>query len=478
MKRKILLASLMATVLLAASCSKDDLELLKHPYRVQGTLDPSYGLPIISSDTLNLNDLLMAFDGTFSGIITNDNTITFHYDTSIRETIEIGGMIGKTAPRVAGKAKRGVGAKMSNPPFISRDTVIEYSIPIDLFDKADMQSIVDGDIAINELMLNLDVYVQGGCPANVQQALRDYVQARIDQVTIRYVGHNNQAHTFTGFAAQSLVMDDIIYGGTVKFDSINMAEIVNSMPRYITAGFHMHIEVDSAIVYDNLGDALSNPDAINSFQTLLDSLKMTYLTFGADLRVDLPFEIHIGQLPYSYTLDIKGDSEGNNASVMDALDSVLTSILGEGAVSIDSSKVTAILVLKNGIPLDMTLDGIFLDQNGLPTGDPLFTNKKVASAITAPVAGRPGVSEAVADSTTRVEIPLTVEGLENMLNASKLKLNLKLATAGSDYKVIKRTDYLKIKLLVKLDPSINIDMEIFDPTTFPIVGDILNKIGN
>jgi hypothetical protein len=42
MKRTILLASLMATVLLAASCSKDDLELLKHPYRVQGTLDPSY----------------------------------------------------------------------------------------------------------------------------------------------------------------------------------------------------------------------------------------------------------------------------------------------------------------------------------------------------------------------------------------------------------------------------------------------------
>ncbi|MCR5444216.1 MAG: hypothetical protein K6E96_00850 [Bacteroidales bacterium] len=481
MKRRILLASLLASVLLMTSCNKDDMELLKHPYRLQGTLDPSFGLPVVSSDTVNLNDLLMLFDGTFTGMITEDNTITFHYDTSIRETIIIGGMIGKQAPaqRPAGKSKGSVAPKMSNPPFIARDTIIEYSIPIDLFDKADMQSIVDGNIAINELMLNLDVFVQGGCPPNVEQALRDYVQARIDQVTIRYVGHNNQAHTFTGFAAQSLVLDDIIDGGTVEFDDINLAEIVNSMPRYITAAFHMHVEVDSAIVYDNLGTAFSDPNAIDFFSTLLDSLKMTYLTFGADMNVDLPFEIHIGSLPYSYELDINGDSEnsGENTSVIDMLDTVLTNILGEGAVSVDSSKVTAILVFNNGIPLDLTLDGYFVDQNGLPTYT-LFTNKTVASAITAPVPDRPGVSQAVADSATRIEIPLTVEGLDKMVNASKLKLTLKLATTDNDFKVIKRDDYLKIKLMVKLDPSINIDMELFDPTSFPFVGTILEKLGN
>lgn len=478
MKRTIFLASLLALVLPFTSCSKDDMELLKHPYRVQGNLDPTFELPVISSGQLNLNDLLMSFDGTFSGIITDANTITFHYDTSIRETIQIGGMIGKQQPAGKGsRLKTAPSPKMSNPPFIARDTIIEYSIPIDLFDKADMQAIVDGNIAINELLFNLDVFVQGGCPPNVEQVLRDYVQARIDQLTIRYVDHGNVPHTFTGFASQSLVLDDIINGGTVSFDDINLAEIVNSMPRYITASFHMNIEVDSAIVYDNLGDALSNPDAVSSFETLLDSLKMTYLTFGADLNVDLPFEIRIGNLPYSYDLEINGEGNSSNTSVIDQLDSLLTSILGEGAASIDSSKVTAIIILDNGIPLDLTLDGVFMDQNGLPSYT-LFSNQLVASAHTVPVSGRPGVSEADTSTRTRVEIPLTVEGLDKMVNASSLQLRLKLATTDNDFKQIRRDDYLKIKLLVKIDPSINIDMEVFDPTEFPIVGDILNKLGN
>ena len=152
MKRKLFLAALLSSVVLLMSCNKDDMELLKHPYRVQGELTPSFGLPVISSGQLNLNDLLTSFDGTFSGFITADNTITFHYDTSIRDSIIIGEMITKGVPSgqrsVASGRKPMVkhGRKQSSEPFISRDTVFEYSIPIDFFDKADMQSIVNAGL--------------------------------------------------------------------------------------------------------------------------------------------------------------------------------------------------------------------------------------------------------------------------------------------------------------------------------------------
>ncbi len=478
MKKRVIVLALAAVSVLVASCTKDDLELLKHPYRVQGELHPSYGLPIISNGQLNLNDLLTSFDGTFSGIITDDNTITFHYDTSIRETIVIGGMIGRQPAR-KGRVRGTVRPqpKMSNPPFIQRDTVIEYSLPIDFFDKADMQSIVEGGISIHELRFSLSAYVQGGCPANVEEALRNYVRARFDEVTIKYQGHDYQTHTFTGFMDQSLALDDIIAGGSVTFDSVNLAEIVNSMPRMITAGFRMHIEVDSALVLDNLG---FDTASINSFQTLLDSLKMTYLTIGGDLDVTLPFEVSIDGLGYNYDLafsDGNSSSSNTSGSVLDVLDSVLNKLLGEGAVNMDSSKVTAIVILQNGIPLNLTLDGTFIDENGAPTLT-LLEQQLVASAITAPVANRPGVSEAVADSTTRVEIPLTIEALDKMIHSSALRLTLRMATTDSDYKVVKRDDYLKVKLLVKLDPSLGIDMELFDPSGLPLVGDILDRIGN
>ena len=473
----------LASVALLSSCNKDDMTLLRDPYRVQGELSPSFGLPIISSGQMNLNDLLMSFDGTFTGLITDDNTITFHYDTSIRETINIGGMVTKRShpARMAKKAA----AKEYAAPFITRDTVIEYTLPIDFFDKADMQSVTDAGLSINEMQLNLATFVSGTCPPNVDSVLRAYVNARFDNLTIQYTGHDYQTHTFTGFAGQSLQLNDIIEGGTLTFDSVNLAPIVNSMPRSITAGFHLHVEVDSGLVLDNLHNMLTDTSAITSFSILLDSLRMTSLTFGADLDVKLPFEVRIGGLPYSYDLELRGDNGGNgsSSSIFDQLDSTLNNLLGEGAVSLDSSKVAAILKFANGIPLDLTLSGTLVDGNGVETYV-LFANEKIASAITGPVENRPGVVQAVRDSTSTVNIELTVEALERLTQASKLRLRLVLATAdfASDpnYRMIKKDDYLKVKMMIKLDPSINIDMQVFDGfgnmlNGVPIIGGMINN---
>lgn len=463
MNRKFFIA--LASVLLLVSCNKDDMELLRSPYRLQGELSPSFGLPVISNGQLNLNDLLTSFDGTFSGLITDDNTITFEYKDSIRETILIGGMIAKGGHRPAATHRPVRKSAKYSAPFISRDTVIEYTVPIDFFDKADMQSVVDGNMSINELRLNLNAMVKGTCPANVDSVLRAYVNARFDNVTVRYTAHDNSVHSFTGFAAQSLLLNDIIEGGTVRFDSINMAEIVNSMPRSITAGFHLHVEVDSGLVLDNVQNLLTDTSAITSFSILLDSLRMTSLTFGVDMQVLLPFEVRIGGLPYSYDLVLNGNNSGeSSSSIFASLDSTLTHLLGEGAVDMDSSKVTAFLKFSNGIPLDLTLNGTLVDANDVETYV-LFTNKKIAAAVTGPVPNRPNVVQAVRDSVTIVELPLTVEALERLTQASKLRLRLVLAspdfTTDPSYKMVKKDDYLKVKMMIRLDPSIKVDAEIF-----------------
>lgn len=474
MKRTLFFVGLLASVMLFGSCNKDDMELLRHPFRLEGDLSPSFCLPVVSSGQMNLNDLLTSFDGTFSGYITPDNTITFHYDTSFRETINIGGMVTKSKGNRPTRIVKASNRKYS-APFISRDTIVEYTIPIDIFDKADMQTVVDGNLAINELRVKLSAFIQGQCPPNVDSILRENVNARVDNLTIKYTGHNYQQHTFTGFADQTVYLQDVIEGGKLKFDSVNVADIINSMPRSITAGFRLHVEVDSAIVLDNLHNFLTDTSAITSFQTLLDSLKLTSLTYGADIDVKLPFEVRIGGLTYGYDLDLKGNGESStaNQSIFDALDSTLTKLLGEGAVSMDSSKVAAILKFNNGIPLDLTLNGTLVDANG---GEyPLFTNKKIASAVTGPVEGRPGVKEAVRDSTSYIDLPLTVEDLDKLTQATKLRLSLVLATADfandPSYRVIKRDDYLKVKMLIKLDPSIQIDMQLFEG-----LGGIIDRI--
>ena len=429
---------------------------------------------------MNLNDLLSSFDGTFDGLITDDNTITFEYKDTIRETLHIGEMIvGKSRP-----AKRMAprhAAKHSSVPFISRDTTIEYTLPIDFFDKTDMQAIVDGNISIHELRFNLDGFVKGECPDNVKDALRQYVSARFNDITIRYTGNDNVMHSFTGFAGQSLVLDDIIDGGTVNFDSVNLAEIVNHMPRSITAGIHFHVDVDSGLVLDNLG-MLTDTSSINSFTALLDSLRLTTLDIGANLRLRLPFEIRIGSLPYSYDLELKGN-DNNSESIFDQLDTMLNNLLGEGAVSLDSSKVSAIFKFANGIPLDLTLSGTLVDANGNETYT-LFGAQFIAAAVTGPVEGRPGVAQAIRDSVSIVEIPLTIEALERLTQARKLRLRLLMATpdfsTDPSFTLIKRDDYLKIKMMVKLDPTIKIDTQLIDGlgidiSNLPVIG---NLFGN
>ena len=461
MKKRLLLVGLLATTLLWGACTDDEKALFNHPYRVQGELDPNFRVPVISNGQLNLNDLLSSFDGTFTGNITSDNVITFHYDTSIRETIVVGGMITQPAGRVARHAAKRTGTK-SSTPFISRDTVISYTLPIDLFDKTDMQAVVDGNISIGELILDLSAFVNGGCPPNVDSALRAYVSARFDSIFIEYQGHDHTTHTFTGFAAQSLQLDDIIAGGTVNFDDINLAEIINSMPRSITAGFRMHLEVDSAIVEDNLANILTNPSAINSFHELLDSLRMTWLTFGADLVVNIPFEIRIGNLEYSYDLELNGNGD-TSQSILESLDTMLTRLLGEGAVNIDSSNATAYLTLNNNIPLNLRMNGTLIDENGLPLYL-LLSDTTVAAAQIDRIAPGSNIWESVGPTRTEVVLPLTVEALEKMMQASKLRLKLTISTSvdPDHYVRVKRTDYLKIKLGVQLNPEIKIDMPLFD----------------
>jgi len=370
--------------------------------------------------------------------------------------------------------------KKSSTPYITRDTIFTYTLPIDFFDKAEVQSLVDGDLSIHELRLDIDAVLQGHCPPNVDSALRAYVTARFDSVTIQYTSHDNQTSTFTGFADQSLELDDIIAGGTLSFDSINLAEIVNSMPRELTVGLRLHIDVDSGLVLDNLNNILTDTSAITSFNALLDSLKMTSIDIGANITAKLPFEVRIGSLPYSYDLELNGDSANTSeGSIFDALDSTLTRLLGEGAVNIDSSKVTAFIKFSNGIPLELTLAGSLVDENGMET-EVLFASQKIASAITGPVEGRPGVVQAVRDSTTLVELPLTVEQLDKLTQASKLRLHLLLATpdfsTDPSYKMVKRDDYLKIKMMVRLDPSIQIDMPLFEGFgSMPVIGNILGN---
>jgi hypothetical protein len=489
MKKRFLCLCLTAAALLMVACSPDERELLRHPYRVQGELNPTYRLPVVSSGQLNLRDLLMSFDGTMSGNLElNDTTIVFLYSDSFNDSIVPQG----------GNSKRGQarvkhnGAKSATGIILMQvDTTISYSIPIDLFDKADLQNLVEADISIERLLLDLTAHISGYSNSpTVNETLREYVTAIIDSLEIIYEGHNGAMYNYLGLPdGLSVQIDDIVEGGSLDLsgdNQINLASIINRLPRNITFSFKLHLLVDNGILVDNMSDFASIQN--NEFSKLLDSLQMTKFYYNADLAVRVPFEVGIGGLTFSYPLELNQNASEQNESIFDILDSTLTKLFGEGAVSMDSSNVVAFLVLENAMPLEFGLDATFLDANDNEI-DTMFTGRVIPAADTM-ATGLPGVyqSNPARPGIANIPVALTVGSLQNFLNAAKLRLDLSLRTNYNNENKrmrVRPDDYLNVRLHIQLNPNIVIDMPLFDGfgsipglSNIPVIGDIIGGNGN
>ena len=458
MNKRILMVGVAIVALLFTSCRKEDMELLKHGYRVQGEVSPSFEVPV-SSGEMTLDDLLTKLGGSLDGYVTNDTVITFKYEMLLSDTIDVGGMMTTPATATKRSGHKPLPSK-TGTPLIEKDTLIQYSLPIDFFSQVDL--LQENDISIGHLWLNLDALVQGFCPENVRTSLQKYCWISMDSLAVQYDGkHGHQ--DFGVVPEASILINDITADNRLAFDSVNLADIINSLPTQITVMFRMHLFVDEDFATDGLG-SLEN---ITYFQELLDSLKMTRLVYGANIGVNLPFEIHIGALAYSYQLDFGQQSgTGQNESVLDQIDGILTDALGEGSITLDSSALTVILRFNNGIPLNIDLTGTLLDANGMPLLDAnglplmLLAGDRIASAQTAPVPGTTGVSQAVAPTRSEIAVELTMAQAKQFLSASSLRLDMLMTTDGTDSKRIRRTDNLKMDLLVKINPNIKIDYEV------------------
>lgn len=427
-----LLAAVVAT-----SCVRDeDLALLKQPIHVQGEVDPHLGVPVAEGQ-MTLSDVLTMLSSTYTGLVDPDsNTITIHYESSLRDSIMAGSLI--TTPSMAAKGT-----------LVSVDTSIGYSVNINLFDDVALQNIVDGNIDINHLYVNLHVGLLAKCGTNVSDGMKDTINnsvtAVFDNLIVRYEDHNGVLHTKTNIdMTPSIVMFDSIVDNYKEFRVVaDLADIVNSMPRRIDAAIRFRFDVDENIF--NISD-------INYFNQLMDSIKLTKLIYDADLNVEFPFDIHIGNLPYSFTLDL-----GENGLANIDFDS-LTAALGEDLeIGLKESELNLRFV--NGIPMNIKIATWMLDENNLPVGAPLIADTTIAASGTIDAGDNTREADPANPTATTVSMKLDRDLLDRMKRTRHLRFDMALFTGDGHVKVSK-TDYLKVKAFVRLHPSLGIDIPV------------------
>ena len=446
MKKSTFFIGLLAALMLFSACRKEDQYLLKKGYSLQGTLSPTFELPV-STGEVNFGQLLDKLGDSFSEYITDDEIITLRYHFDTLAYVEIGDAYSTPAP--AHKAPMSTKDAVFTPV---EDTIISFDFPLTFFDNVDLLS--DADISIEKLLFKGQASIWTECPPSVVDDLQ-YIHADIDQLKVNYTKRDGTPGTPVLIEGAELHITDMTdENNTLPIPETNLADIFNEMPSYIGVSFRIVISVDEE------GFVSSNISNISSFSELLDSLGMTRLAYKADVEATLPLELKIGALTYNYDVDIQkeyGVTEG--ATIFDQIDSSINKVLGEGAANIDSATLAVILRFNNGIPLDIIMNATALDIMDLPIFT-LIQGEVIKSAETKPIPNQPGVSEAGNPVKSEMVAELNLAQAKQFLSAKTLRLKLGLKTTGDDSKAIKRSDNLGIQMLIRVNPNIKLEWDI------------------
>ena len=118
-----IVVALVCGVLFFTSCLRDeDMELLRHPIHVQGTIDPTLGIPIGYGE-VTIHDVLKMINEDYSGYLdTLGDIVTISYRDSFDGKLQ--GSNGKKHAKARKMAPKG-------GVLWSKDTTITFSLPID-----------------------------------------------------------------------------------------------------------------------------------------------------------------------------------------------------------------------------------------------------------------------------------------------------------------------------------------------------------
>lgn len=444
MKRKsFMLATLLAGVLALTSCGvKETFDLMKNPIHVQGSVDPNFGMPLASGQ-VRLDELLGMLGTSEIGLdeyINQDSTtITVRYQMDqIYDSIEADNLTSSsTATRTVGKP--GIATKET---VLNQDTTIVYGVDITFFDSVDMPGIEPGNVAIRHLWLDFKIKIKGDCPPEAQAYVNSVLNARFDSVKISYINHFGERRDFhdPNIDNISMQINNILSGDSLIRVGIDLAEIIDQMPRHIDVSFHFDLGITEGIFDVDL----------TNIESVLDQIGLTKLYYWADAKVEMPLDLLIDSLPFNFPVDL-GEEGAPNINAM--LDSI-----AEG-VEVDLKDANLVFFFENHMPLNLKLQGRFLDSTGVYVGGVLF-DKEIGGAPVDPVTGIVSGTK-----NAKVDLHLDTERLEWLAKARQLEVKLALGTSRNaagipQYVKIRLDDYLKIKMYANLHPQVNIDIPL------------------
>lgn len=439
MKTRNLFLLLVGATTILTSCLRDeDMELFNHPIHIQGEIDPYFGIPVAYGE-MNFHDIIELLDDSYSGHIDSDSeTITILYHMSTSDTISSSGS-SKERKRDISNNK-----ESENDTWITADTSLTFDLPINIFESVAWEEVINDDISIDHFWLDISVFAKALCIPEIEDLIQQYAYASINSIDIRYTDHSGNLHPFTDFRFDTLFIRDIIQGQSTTLNRIDLASIINSLPQNISATVDLAVTASTEIITNM---------PYSSFEEFMDSLSISQLAYTLDLDASVPFSVHIGNLPYSFILDL--GEEGLNALNLDSL----ANEIHEGIdIELKDSKIC--LNIENGIPADLRLKATLLDENENEISV-IFPDDTIMAAPIGPIEGNGNTYQAIGTTPTILTANLNSESIVDLSHAKKIKIDLGISTNDNGHHVsIMKDDFLKLRAYVKIHPSATFDIPI------------------
>ena len=439
MKRKLIFAVLVACVGVMTSCMRDeDWDLFNHPIHVSGTVDPYLGVPVAYGE-LNMNDIISSLSSEYSGYFNPDSVLmTIEYDTLVSDTIHAINLIPlpplpPTPPVPAGK-----GMKSADTNYWSKDTVIVDTLDYDFFSNVNS---LDG-INVAHVWVDLNVGVWGDCPSSVAE----HMNARFDSLKIFYIDHNDSLKQFTNSNLDNLAVDitDIRTGFRESFERVDVQSILNDRPKKIIAKYHFRLNIEKDFINESITNMMLGQIVG------LDSLQMTKLVYSAEMKLQMPMQIRVDNMNYTFNVDL-----GDGLSSVN-LDSIIKLI--DQGIDIEVLDTKLRLKVENNIPIDMVLSAALIDEEGY-TLSVVFFNEAIPAANISPVPEEPTIYYSSSPTVKELVKKFTASEIKKIPQAKKMRVNL-LVGSNNKHVQIRRNDMLKLKAYLQVHPVADFDIEV------------------
>ena len=418
--KKIAFLALTACMIFT-SCEKivGDLDFLDHDMEIQGTVNPTLGVPV-AHGSVSVYDLLQMVQVTEATIeIGNDNIVTIVYDTNIEHRVAIDN---------DGKAWRKGFRKNHYKATNYVDTAhnsIQGAVKVDIFDNID-SSLNGASIEVDNLFVNIGAFVIAESRENALNAMNAYhVTVFYDSLFLSAIGKDGSEQRVD--LPNVVPVDSLIQGQYIKlFDKEDISQVINKRPVEIRYGVRMNIAF-AAEFYET---------DVTASEFVADSVGIDSVNIDADIKVEFPVSTSIRDL--TYNTDLKFAPSFN---------------LGD--LSLDESML--ILYCDNGLPLALDLTAALIDS----TGNELC---KILDPTPTTLNGAPvgsdgnGHISAVGKSHTELKVPITASVFDNILKTKGIRIEAVLNTtptgsATNNKVAIKSNDMLDILVTAKIKPS-------------------------